>query len=57
MNDDLTKIDLIRKELHAIVEHQDSLDVMDKQIGLDLAISEALEALEFYLDYKTPEND
>ena len=57
MNDDLTKVDLIRKELHAIVKHQDSLDVMDKQIGLDWAISEALEALEFYLDYKTPEND
>jgi hypothetical protein len=54
---DLSKVDLIRRELRAIIEHQDSLDIMDTEIGLDSALYEVLEILDGYLDYEPSDND
>lgn len=53
----LSKVDLIRRELRAIIEHQDSLDIMDTEIGLDSALYEVLEILDGYLDYEPSDND
>ena len=54
---DLSKVDLIRRELRAIIEHQDSLDIMDTEIGLDSALYEVLEILDGYLDYEPSDDD
>ena len=54
---DLSKVDLIRKELRSIIEHQDSLDIMDTEIGLDSALYEVLEILDGYLDYEPSDDD
>jgi hypothetical protein len=54
---DLSKVDLIRRELRAIIEHQDSLDIMDTEIGLDSALYEVLEILDGYLDYEPSDAD
>ena len=54
---DLSKLDLIRRELRAIIEHQDSLDIMDTEIGLDSVLYEVLEILDGYLDYEPSDDD
>ena len=54
---DLSKVDLIRRELRAIIEHQDSLHIMDAEIGLDSALYEVLEILDGYLDYEPSDDD
>ena len=54
---DLSKVDLIRRELRAIIEHQDSLDIMDTEIGLDSVLYEVLEILDGYLDYEPSDED
>jgi hypothetical protein len=54
---DLSKVDLIRRELRAIIEHQDSLDIMDTEIGLDSVLYEVLEILDGYLDYEPSDDD
>ena len=54
---DLSKVDLIRRELRSIIEHQDSLDIMDTEIGLDSALYEVLEILDGYLDYEPSDDD
>ena len=54
---DLSKVDLIRKELRSIIEHQDSLDIMDTEIGLDSVLYEVLEILDGYLDYEPSDDD
>ena len=54
---DLSKVDLIRRELRTIIEHQDSLDIMDTEIGLDSALYEVLEILDGYLDYEPSDDD
>jgi hypothetical protein len=54
---DLSKVDLIRRELRAIIENQDSLDIMDTEIGLDSALYEVLEILDGYLDYEPSDDD
>lgn len=54
---DLSKVDLIRRELRAIIEHQDKLDIMDTEIGLDSALYDVLEILDGYLDYEPSDED
>jgi hypothetical protein len=54
---DLSKVDLIRRELRAIIEHQDSLHIMDTETGLDSALYEVLEILDGYLDYEPSDDD
>jgi len=54
---DLSKVDLIRRELRAIIEHQDRLHIMDTEIGLDSALYEVLEILDGYLDYEPSDDD
>jgi hypothetical protein len=54
---DLSKVDLIRRELRVIIEHQDSLHIMDTEIGLDSALYEVLEILDGYLDYEPSDDD
>jgi len=54
---DLSKVDLIRKELRSIIAHQDSLDIIDTEIGLDSALYEVLEILDGYLDYEPSDAD
>ena len=54
---DLSKVDLIRRELRAIIAHQDRLDIMDTEIGLDDALYEVLEILDGYLDYEPSDED
>jgi len=54
---DLSKLDLIRKELRAIIKHQDSLDIMDEELGLNDALYEVLEILDEYLDYEPSDEE
>ena len=54
---DLSKVDLIRKELRSIIEHQDNLHIMDTEIGLDSALYDVLEILDDYLDYEPSDDD
>jgi hypothetical protein len=54
---DLSKVDLIRRELRAIIEHQDSLDIMDTELGLDDALYQVLEILDEYLDWEPSDDD
>ena len=54
---DLSKVDLIRKELRSIIAHQDSLDIIDTELGLDDAIYQVLEILDEYLDYEPSDDD
>ena len=49
---DFSKLDLICKELRAIIKHQDSLDIMDEEPGLNDVLYEVLEILDEYLDYE-----
>jgi hypothetical protein len=54
---DLSKVDLIRKELRSIIAHQDSLDIIDTELGLDDALYQVLEILDEYLDWEPSDAD
>lgn len=54
---DLSKVDLIRRELRAIIAHQDSLYIEDTELGLDSTLYEVLEILDEYLDYEPSDDD
>ena len=54
---DLSKLDLIRRELRAIIEHQEKLDIVDTELGLDDALYQVLEILDEYLDWEPSDAD
>lgn len=54
---DLSKLDLIRRELRAIIEHQEKLDIVDTELGLDDALYQVLEILDEYLDWEPSDDD
>ena len=54
---DLSKVDLIRKELRSIIAHQDSLDIIDTELGLDDALYQVLEILDENLDWESSDAD
>jgi hypothetical protein len=54
---DYSKVDLIRRELRAIIEHQDSLHIEDTELGLENVLYEVLEILDDYLDYEPSDDD
>tara|TARA_R110002126_G_scaffold19202_4_gene72289 strand:- start:3325 stop:3615 length:291 start_codon:yes stop_codon:yes gene_type:complete len=54
---DYSKVDLIRRELRAIIKHQDSLYIEDTELGLENVLYEVLEILDGYLDYEPSDED
>jgi hypothetical protein len=54
---DYSKVDLIRRELRAIIKHQDSLYIEDTELGLENVLYEVLEILDGYLDYEPSDDD
>jgi len=54
---DYAKVDLIRRELRAIIKHQDNLHIEDTELGLENVLYEVLEILDGYLDYEPSDND
>ena len=54
---DYSKVELIRKELEKILEHQSKLHEMDTDYALEEAVGEALGCLEKYLDWGPSDDD
>jgi hypothetical protein len=54
---DYDKVELIRRELRAIIKHQDSLYIEDTELGLENVLYEVLEILDGYLDYEPSDDD
>jgi hypothetical protein len=51
------KLDLIRRELLKIVQHQNELHLMDTTTGLSECAEEAYEVLTAFLDYVPSDDD
>ena len=54
---DSAKVELIRKELHNILKHQERLHEMDTDYALESAVSEAVGILDNFLDWEPPDDE
>ena len=54
---DYAKVELIRKELRKVAEHQNKLYIEDTELGLENTIYEVLDILDAYFDYEPSDEE